>query len=84
LFCFVVFFCTLFNPSFPCVPFSFYPTRQSSSSGFDWVRLLQKEIQAPWIPKLKSKKDTAFFEPPDEPEDNRPYEDDGTGWDKDF
>ena len=52
--------------------------------GFDWVRLLQKEIQAPWIPKLKSKKDTAFFEPPDEPEDNRPYEDDGTGWDKDF
>ena len=53
-------------------------------AGFDWVRLLQKEIQAPWIPKLKSKKDTAFFEPPDEPEDNRPYEDDGTGWDKDF
>ena len=35
-----------------------------------------------WIPKLKSKKDTAFFEPPDEPEENRPYEDDGSGWDK--
>ena len=25
------------------------------------MRLLQKEIQAPWIPKLKSKKDTAFL-----------------------
>jgi hypothetical protein len=46
---------------------------------------LQKEIVAPWLPKIKNKKDTSFFEPPDEPEVIRPYNnDDPSGWEKDF
>jgi len=53
--------------------------------GFSWNKLLQKEIVAPWLPKIKNKKDTSFFEPPDEPEVIRPYNnDDPSGWEKDF
>ena len=46
---------------------------------------MQKEIVAPWLPKIKNKRDTSFFEPPEEPEVIRPYNnDDPSGWEKDF
>ena len=54
-------------------------------SGFSWNKLLQKEIKAPWIPKLKSKQDTSLFEPPEDDEIIRQYNnDDPSGWEKDF
>ena len=53
--------------------------------GFSWNKLLQKELIAPWIPKLKNKQDTALFEPPEEAEHIKPYHnDDPSGWEKDF
>jgi cGMP-dependent protein kinase len=53
--------------------------------GFSWNKLLQKEIKAPWIPKLKSKQDTSLFEPPEDDEIIRQYNnDDPSGWEKDF
>ena len=53
--------------------------------GLSWNKLLQKETKAPWIPKLKSKKDTSLFEPPEDDEVIRQYNnDDPSGWEKDF
>jgi len=54
-------------------------------TGLSWNKLLQKEIKAPWIPKLKSKKDVTFFDPPEDAEIIDPYNnDDPSGWEKDF
>ena len=50
-----------------------------------WNKLLMKEIDAPWIPKLKSKKDTTMFDEIPEDENVREYRnDDPSGWEKDF
>ncbi len=53
--------------------------------GLSWNKLLMKEIDAPWIPKLKSKKDTTMFDEIPEDENVREYRnDDPSGWEKDF
>jgi len=54
-------------------------------SGFDWNAMRQMLAEAPYKPKVKSKKDIANFSA--RKEDMPPqvkYKDDGTGWDKDF
>ncbi len=37
-------------------------------SGFDWQRLLRKELSAPWVPPIKNPMDTSNFDPFDDPE----------------
>ena len=31
--------------------------------GFDWEACVRFEVKAPWVPRLKSKKDLSFFDP---------------------
>ncbi|CAK9010303.1 cGMP-dependent protein kinase [Durusdinium trenchii] len=53
--------------------------------GFNWDKFTEFTLEAPFIPKVKSKKDLANFSVhPDEMPRFIEYVDDGTGWDKDF
>jgi len=54
-------------------------------AGFDWAAMQTRTLEAPYKPKVKSKKDIANFSA--RKEDMPPqmkYKDDGSGWDKDF
>jgi cGMP-dependent protein kinase len=54
-------------------------------AGFDWNAMFSQSLEAPYKPKVKSKKDIANFSA--RKEDMPPqvkYKDDGSGWDKDF
>jgi len=54
-------------------------------NGFDMAAMRNGTLDAPYKPKVKSKKDIANFSA--RKEDMPPqvkYKDDGTGWDKDF
>jgi len=54
-------------------------------SGFDWTAMNNLTLTAPYIPKVKSKKDLGNFSA--RKEDMPPqvkYKDDGSGWDADF
>mmetsp|Transcript_23075 Transcript_23075/g.41691 ORF Transcript_23075/g.41691 Transcript_23075/m.41691 type:complete len:796 (-) Transcript_23075:213-2600(-) len=53
--------------------------------GFSWEKLSNFTLEAPFSPKVKSKKDLANFSVhPDEMPKFLEYVDDGSGWDKDF
>lgn len=54
-------------------------------SGKDgWKQLVNKEVKAPFIPKIADNFDLTNFEECEEDEEMMPYEDDGTGWCDDF
>lgn len=53
--------------------------------GFNWDKFQDFTLEAPFLPKVKSKKDLANFSVhPDELPRFIEYVDDGSGWDKDF
>eukprot|EP00434_Breviolum_minutum_P026111 symbB.v1.2.023087.t1/scaffold2089.1/size89944/2 len=53
--------------------------------GFNWDKFQDFTLEAPFLPKVKSKKDLANFSVhPDEMPRFIEYVDDGSGWDKDF
>merc|ERR1719454_331554 len=55
------------------------------SSGFDWDKMKKLELEAPYKPCVKSKKDIANFTARKEDMPKQiEYKDDGTGWDKEF
>jgi CRP-like cAMP-binding protein len=54
-------------------------------SGLDWETMAKLELEAPYKPVVKSKKDIANFSARKEDMPRQlEYKDDGTGWDKDF
>jgi len=53
--------------------------------GFDWQKMKAYELDAPYKPMVKSKKDIANFSARKEDMPKQlEYKDDGSGWDKDF
>lgn len=56
-----------------------------ASFAFDWGAMEALEADPPYVPKLKSKTDASnFTATKDDIPPQVPYEDDGSGWDKDF
>eukprot|EP00420_Gonyaulax_spinifera_P036203 CAMPEP_0197884792 /NCGR_PEP_ID=MMETSP1439-20131203/11115_1 /TAXON_ID=66791 /ORGANISM="Gonyaulax spinifera, Strain CCMP409" /LENGTH=788 /DNA_ID=CAMNT_0043504535 /DNA_START=56 /DNA_END=2422 /DNA_ORIENTATION=+ len=54
-------------------------------SGFNWEKMFTFDLDAPYKPVVKSKKDVANFSARKEDMPPQiPYKDDGTGWDKEF
>ena len=51
----------------------------------DWVKLENKQVQAPWVPEVKDQKDATQFEGEDYGQDRvvKPYTGDGA-WYEDF
>jgi len=53
--------------------------------GFDWDKMINLTLEAPYVPQVKSKTDIDNFSAQAEDMPPQvPYKDDGTGWDKDF
>jgi hypothetical protein len=53
--------------------------------GFDWDAMKVQEVEAPYKPNVKNKKDIANFSARKEDMPKQlEYKDDGSGWDKDF
>jgi hypothetical protein len=67
------------SPYSPCSSFCRY-------AKFEWDKLLERQVQSPWKPPIKSATDTSHFDPYEEDEDefSEPYHDDGSGWDDAF
>lgn len=56
-------------------------------AGFDWDALVNRQLVAPFVPDVKNSEDVGNFtelSKGEEEFDFPPYEDDGTGWDKEF
>lgn len=51
---------------------------------FDFKKLINLELEVPWIPIIKSKKDSSNFFCDDPEERPLPYKNDGTGWEDEF
>jgi serine/threonine protein kinase len=51
---------------------------------FDWVAASNQAMTAPYVPAVKSRRDLGNFQGDYERPQHVEYEDDGTGWDKDF
>eukprot|EP00924_Labyrinthula_sp_SR-Ha-C_P011674 maker-scaffold_17-snap-gene-5.49-mRNA-1 protein AED:0.14 eAED:0.14 QI:0/1/0.5/1/1/1/2/50/949 len=52
--------------------------------GLDWERLYLRQLEAPWVPSLKSDRDMNYFMKYPEEDEEEEYEDDGTNWDAEF
>lgn len=52
---------------------------------FSWTDLLDRKLKAPFVPKIKDDADISNFDDyGEDEEEQQPYADDGTGWDRDF
>ena len=53
---------------------------------FDWTAMMNQTLSQPWQPKVKSNEDVSNFKQgkPTPKQFLMKYQDDGSGWDKDF
>lgn len=59
--------------------------KQAWLATFEWDKLIARTLDVPYKPKVKGPKNLANFHPHEEDIPRQiPYQDNGTGWDKDF